>query len=187
MNIIFKPLRETDFPLLLKWLEMLHVKAWWPVDQSLSVDGDQDIQWTPELIRQKYGSYTKGYKLEKGVAKTIGAYIIFVGEIPVGYIQIYNAYDFARAKPLIGLPSSLAAFDVFIGEKNYLKRGIGSSAIVQFLKEYGDSYTHIFADPNSDNTAAIRAYEKAGFKKIKEQLDIGEVWMIREQPQRPWN
>lgn len=174
MTITFIPLSELHFPLLLKWLETPHVKAWW----------DQNIQWTPELIRQKYDSYTKGYKLEKGIAKTIRAYVIFVDEIPIGYIQIYNAYDFARTKPLTGLPSNLGAFDAFIGEENYLKRGIGSKAIIQFLKENDHSYTHILADPNKDNTAAIRAYEKAGFKKIKEPSDTNEVWMIREQPQR---
>jgi RimJ/RimL family protein N-acetyltransferase len=175
MKITFKPLRETDFSLLLKWLEAPHVKSWW----------DQCIQWTPDLIQQKYGDYVKGYKLENGVAKPINAYIICLDEAPIGYIQSYNAYDFARSKPLNGLPSSLAAFDMFIGEENYLKRGIGSKALVLFLKKHCDSYTHIFADPESVNLAAIRAYEKAGFKKTKEQPDTGEVWMIREQPQRP--
>lgn len=182
MNIIFKPFRKTDFPLMLKWLEMPHVKAWWPIDQNLGVSGEHNTQWTPELIREKYDSYTKGYKLENGIAKSISAYIIFVDETPIGYIQIYNAHDFSRVKPLTGLPSSLAAFDVLIGEENYLKQGIGSSAIVQFLKDHADAYTHIFADPDSNNIAAIRAYEKAGFKKIKDQPNIDEVWMIREQP-----
>ena len=55
MNIIFKPLGEADFPLLLKWLEKSHVKAWW----------DPDILWTLELIKEKYSDYVKGYKIEK--------------------------------------------------------------------------------------------------------------------------
>ena len=33
---------------------------------------------------------------------------------PIGYIQIYNAYDFERSDdPLINLPSKLAALDYF--------------------------------------------------------------------------
>ena len=170
MDITFKPLSETDFPLLLKWLETLHVKLWW----------DQDIKWTPALIQEKFGDYVKGYKLESGVSKTIHAYIICADDQPIGYIQIYNAYDFARSKPLTGLPSSLAAFDVLIGEEKYLKQGIGSKAILQFLKKHADSYTHVFADPERTNIAAIRAYEKAGFKKINVQPDLSEVWMIIE-------
>lgn len=170
MNITFTPLTESHFPLLLKWLEAPHVKTWW----------DQTVQWTPELIREKYTDYVKGCRLENGIAKMIKAYIICVNKVPIGYIQVYNAYDFARSKPLTGLPSSLAAFDVLIGEKAYLKQGIGSEAIAQFLKEYGTSYTHVFADPKNTNLAAIRAYEKAGFKKINRLSD--EVWMVLEQP-----
>lgn len=172
MKITFKPLSESDFTLLLKWLEEPHVKSWW----------DQDVTWTSELIQKKYDSYVKGYKIENNEAKLISAYIIYVDEIPIGYIQIYNAYDFARSIPLTGLPSSLAAFDVLIGEKSFLNKGIGSKAIDQFLKEYAHSYTHVFADPDNTNIAAIRAYEKAGFKKINNQPNnTGELWLIREQ------
>lgn len=150
---------------------MPHVKAWW----------DKDVDWTPELIREKYISYVKGYKLENGVAKAISSYIIAIDDTPIGYIQLYNAYDFFRSKPLTGLPSSLAAFDIFIGEELYLKKGISSKAIAQFLREYGKSYTHILADPECTNLAAIRAYEKSGFKKMNEQPDGGKIWMIRTQ------
>ncbi|WP_316355143.1 GNAT family N-acetyltransferase [Candidatus Trichorickettsia mobilis] len=175
MNITFTPLAESHFPQLAKWLEAPHVKAWW----------DQDVQWTPKLIQEKYTDYVKGKRQENGIAKVISAHVICVDNTPIGYIQIYNAYDFARREPLIDLPSSLAAFDVLIGIEHYLKQGIGSQAISQFLKEYGNSYTHIFADPENTNFAAIRAYEKAGFKKSTKQPSTGgEVWMIREQTAR---
>ncbi|VEB37913.1 GNAT family acetyltransferase [Legionella sainthelensi] len=171
MRITFKPLAETDLIFLLKWLEEPHVKAWW----------DQEIQWTYNLIEEKYGSYIKGYKFENGIKKPISAYIIFAEQNPIGYIQFYNAYDFARSIPLTGLPSSLAAFDVFIGEKQFLKKGIGSKAINQFLKEHANSYTHVFADPESSNSTAIKAYQKAGFKIVNQQPATGELWMIRKQ------
>ncbi len=175
MKILFIALAESDFPLLLKWLKTLHVKAWW----------DRDVEWTPELIYEKYISYTKGHKLENGVAKPMHAYIIYADDTPIGYIQIYNAYDFPRSTPLTGLPINLAAFDVLIGEEQYLKQGTGAKAIVQFLEAHGRSYTHVFSDPPSSNLAAIRTYEKAGFKKINEHTDAGEIWMIREQQQCP--
>ena len=37
----------------------------------------------------------------------------------------------------------------------------------------------MFVDPDNTNIAAIRAYEKVGFKKVSEQLDTGEVWMLK--------
>jgi RimJ/RimL family protein N-acetyltransferase len=183
MNITFSHLAESHFPLLLKWLETPHVKTWWSIDQSLQRVGkekEEGEKWTSSSIQEKYANYVKGYKLENGVNKPIQAYIIFVDTIPIGYIQIYNAYAFPRSKPLIGLPLDLAAFDVLIGEESYLKRGIGTMVIMQFLKEYGAPYAYIFVDPECTNFAAIRAYEKAGFKKIKDQPDSDEVWMLRE-------
>ena len=177
MSINFKPLCDNDFPLLLKWLETPHVKVWW----------DQDVQWTPDLIRKKYGEYVQGYKTENGNIKPINAFIIYLNKAPIGYIQLYNAYDFARSVPLIGLPACLAAFDVFIGEKQFLNKGLGSKIIDQFLNEYAAPYTHVFTDPDSTNLAAIRAYEKAGFIKANSQPDTGEVWMIRRPSEKGAN
>jgi aminoglycoside 6'-N-acetyltransferase len=97
MTITFKPLHESHFPLLLKWLETQHVKKWW----------DQDVTYTMELVRKKYSSYIKGYKLVDGQQKPIQAFIIHNNQNPVGYIQIYNAYDFPRSKSLLGLPENL--------------------------------------------------------------------------------
>lgn len=171
MLINFKSLTYSHFPLLLTWLNKPHVKTWW----------DKDITWTLELIEKKYESYINGYKLANGLKKPINAYIIFIDNIPIGYIQIYNAYDFPRAQILTGLPQKLAAFDIFIGEEHYLHKGFGSAAIKEFLNHHCPSfYTHAFADPNSANIAAIRAYEKAGFKIIKGSIDPKEVWMIKE-------
>ncbi|WP_395947024.1 GNAT family N-acetyltransferase [Caedibacter taeniospiralis] len=174
MKITFTPLAESHFPLLLKWLETPHVKKWW----------DQDVRWTPALIQEKYANYVKEYKLENDIAKTIKAYIIYVDNMPIGYIQIYNAYDFPRTKPLIGLPQNLAAFDVLIGETGYLKRGVGSKAIAEFLQLHGNQYSHIFADPDCHNIAAIKSYERAGFKKISEHEDTMGVWMLLNNSER---
>ena len=174
MKITFTPLAESHFLLLLKWLETPHVKKWW----------DHDVAYTLELVRKKYDSYVKGYKLVEGVQKPIKSFIIHHNQNPVGYIQIYNAYDFSRSKSLLGLPENLGAFDIFIGEKEALQQGLGSTAISEFLKIHGGQYSHIFADPDSSNIAAIKAYEKAGFKKVSEQEDTKEVWMIKDLPVR---
>jgi RimJ/RimL family protein N-acetyltransferase len=170
MKITFVPLAESHFSLLLKWLETPHVKKWW----------DQDVTYTIELVREKYSSYIKGYKLVDGQQRPIQGFIIHNNQNPIGYIQIYNAYDFPRSKTLSGLPANLGAFDIFIGEESALQQGLGSKAILEFLKLHGNQYTHIFADPDSNNVAAVKCYEKAGFKKVSEQEDTGEAWMIKD-------
>lgn len=170
MTITFEPVHESHFPLLLKWLETPHVKKWW----------DQDVAYTLNLVREKYSSYVKGYKLINGAQIAIQCFIIHNNQNPVGYIQIYNAYDFPRSKPLSGLPENLGAFDILIGKESAVQQGLGSKAILEFLKLHGNQYSHIFADPDSNNVAAVKCYEKAGFKRVSEQADTGEVWMIKD-------
>ncbi|MFM8490645.1 MAG: GNAT family N-acetyltransferase [Candidatus Methylopumilus sp.] len=99
---------------------------------------------------------------------------------PVGYIQIYNAHDFPRSKTLSGLSANLGTFDIFIGEESALQQGLGSKAIFEFLRLHGNQYSNIFADPDSNNVAAVKCYEKAGFKRVSEEADTGEVWMIKD-------
>lgn len=169
MSITFEPLNKLHFSLLLKWLEAPHVKKWW----------DQDITYTMDLVREKYGSYIKSYKQVNGINKLMNAYIIQVEQASIGYIQIYNAYDFPRDNPLFGLPQNLGAFDIFIGEEKYLGQNLGSKIISRLLNLYGDDYSHIFVDPDPGNIAAIKCYEKAGFKRLEEQKYLSEVWMLR--------
>lgn len=173
MNITFEPLNEDHLPLMLKWLQSPHVKKWW----------DPEIVYTPDLVKSKYGPYIQNYKHVNGINKPIHAYIINLEQDSVGYIQIYNAYDFPQSKSLFGLPEKLGAFDIFIGEEMHLGKNVGSQTIIKFLNLYGNEYPYVFAAPDSDNIAAIKAYEKAGFKKISVQKTINEVWMLWERPE----
>ncbi len=156
MKIKFIALSIFDFPLLYKWLEASHVKQWW----------DEDIINTEE--------YVEGYKLENGKKKPISAFIIYFSDKSIGYIQIYNAYDFDQ---IIDLPKSLGAIDFYIGEEDYLKQGIGNEILEAF--DYQE-FDHIFVDPDKNNIVAIKTYEKASFKKIVKHLDTNEAWMIKE-------
>lgn len=171
MIVQFLPLQTAHFPLLLKWLQSEHIKKWW----------DPEVVWTQDAIAEKYESYVKGYKLHHGMQKKIQCFIITLKNNPIGYIQVYNAYDFSRTLPLENLPKSLAAFDIFIGEGAYLNQGIGSLALKTFVEVYlSGLYEYIFADPETTNIAAIKAYEKAGFIKIMEHQEINEIWMLRK-------
>ena len=170
MNVTFIPLTESHFPLLLKWLETPSLKRWW----------DQDVVYNSKIIKEKYGSYVQGHKKIDGVHKPIKAYIISLNEQLIGYIQFYNAYDFPRHPPLIALPRSLGALDSFIGEPAYLRQNIGSTAIKKFTHEYVlKTYQYAFVDPQYNNEAAVRAYEKADFVIFKRVKDV--FWMLAHQ------
>ncbi len=171
MNITFKSLIEKDFSLLLKWLETPHVKAWW----------DRDVIWTPELIEEKFGSYIEGYKLEDGIRKEMLAYTIEIDDTPIGYIQVYNVHDFPREDDIdvSDLPKATAAFDWYIGDADYVGKGYGAKILEAFLNQMiFPKYESVFVDSETANKAAIRSYEKVGFKTIKTTQDT--TWMVKE-------
>ncbi len=164
MIITFDVLTENHFSLLLKWLETLHVKTWW----------DSQLEWTPELIQKKYEPYLNGSNLMK-------AYIFSVESKPIGYIQYYNKHDFPREHDYaMELPESCAAIDWYIGEPEFIGRGIGPRALELFLDTLVfPNFDTVFVDPDTANASAIRAYEKIDFKTISEMDDDGVTLMLK--------
>jgi len=171
MKIIFSKLQKDHFPLLLRWLESSHVKQWW----------DQDAQYTNELIEKKYTPYTQGFKMLGDIKKPMHAFIIEVDNQPVGYIQYYNKYDFPPEQGCSNedLSESLAAIDFYIGEEDFLGKGLGAKILQNFLKLYVfKEFKSCFVDPYTANKVAICSYENAGFKIVKEISELAITWMI---------
>lgn len=96
-------------------------------------------------------------------------YIVLLGGKPIAYIQWYLVEDFPDAKILNPESAYVAGIDVFIGEKDYLYKGFGPVLIRKFIKEFifeNQDIQSCLIDPEPENKAAIRAYEKIGFKYI---------------------
>lgn len=171
--ITFDPLNEYHFPLLLKWLESPHVKKWW----------DREIAYTIELVREKYGKHTHGVAISKNSNHKTYAYIICLNKEKIGYIQAYNAHDFAEENglDLDSMAGSICGVDLFIGESNLLNKGVGSQILNEFEKQILDQhFDWCLIDPLKENKPAIRAFEKAGFK-VAEQFQSGShIWMIKK-------
>ena len=164
MSLKFISLASDHFPLLLKWLETPHVKIWW----------DSQLEWTPELIKKKYEPYLNGSNL-------MDAYVFSVENNPIGYIQYYNKHDFPREHDYaMELPESCAAIDWYIGEPEFIGRGIGPKALELFLdKHVFTNFDTVFVDPDTANTSAIRAYEKIGFTTISKTNDEKVTLMLK--------
>jgi RimJ/RimL family protein N-acetyltransferase len=151
LKISFRPLKESDFGLLHRWLNMPHVIEWW--DKTGASLGE---------IRSKYWPRLTG-------ATPVSCFVIENDDQEVGFIQTYWVSDFPE--PIAQLcPHSLeqaASLDVFIGEPELLNGGLGSTVVRQFLSQvvFGKMNARsCLVAPDASNTAAIRAYEKAGFK-----------------------
>jgi RimJ/RimL family protein N-acetyltransferase len=150
----FRPLASDDFPLLFAWLSRPHVREWWDTGED-----------TLEVVAQNYGEE------EEGLARFILLEIIDGRETPIGYFQHYAASDGS-----IGI-------DQFIGEEDYINKGIGQQAIRLFLEMIVREHkpASIILDPQPENKRAIRCYEKVGFRHYETRLDENGVlaYMMR--------
>jgi RimJ/RimL family protein N-acetyltransferase len=154
----FRPLAADDFPLLLEWLSKEHVKQWWD-------DGDDTL----EKVVRNYGEQEA--TLERFIL--VGSYES--GEKPLGYFQYYL------------IPDGSVGIDQFIGEEEYINRGVGTKAIQMFVEMIMRELkpTSIILDPSPENKRAIRCYEKAGFKHYETKAEEGLAYMMRLEGSSP--
>ena len=138
----FRPMTEADLPLLHRWLNEPHVTRWWgePAAQFDLVSGDLDVE-------------------------AVDQFIVATGARPFGYIQCYDpsAWTDNGFGPQ---PAGTRGIDQFIGEPEMVGCGHGSAFVRQFVEaRLAAGAPRVITDPVPDNTRAIRAYEKAGFRQ----------------------
>jgi aminoglycoside 6'-N-acetyltransferase len=124
--IEFRPLTESDLPLLRTWLEREHVARWWrePIE----------------------------YELEHEMT---GRFIIVVDGRLAGMIQTYDGQ-----------------VDLLIGEEELTGRGLGAEILASFVAEVVDTDV-VFATVEEGNRRSWRAFEKAGFKHVRDVEEDG--------------
>ena len=89
----------------------------------------------------------------------------------IGFVQIYK-YDDKKNDALIKY-NSIIEYDIFIGESEYLSRGIGTK-IVNYVNNY--IYENYLCDcivlrPFKRNKREVKCYEKCGFERMYEYID----------------
>jgi len=150
----FKKISPQEVPQLVAWFKEPHVAQWWPAPG----EDEKIIEHFLARIRSK---------------DTFG-YLVFKNEFPLGYIQYYYI-DRMNPKTGAWLPEGLlettVGIDQFIGDSQCLGKGYGTSFIKEFityLRDLEPQITTVIVDPELVNNAAIRCYEKVGFKKVGE-------------------
>ena len=155
----FRPMTADDLPLLKRWLAAPHVVQWW---------GNTYAQF--ELVRGD---------LE---VEGMDQYIVTTNDRPFGYLQCYDPMVW----PDNGLgahPAGTRGIDQFIGEPEMLERGHGSAFIRIFIERLLKAGSpRVITDPDPNNHRAIRAYEKAGFRRdrIVDTPDGRALLMVRD-------
>ena len=92
-------------------------------------------------------------------------------ERPIGFIQCYRIDDYDAYGTALALDAPAAGIDLFIGEPSEIGKGQGPAAIRLFLRDVVFQRYDVdecVIGPSVKNASAIRAYEKAGFRFIKD-------------------
>ena len=93
-------------------------------------------------------------------------------------LQHYRIEDSPEYAEVLALGEDAIGVDLFIGEAGLLGLGHGPAMLRQFLREVAFPFHGIdicVIGPSVKNAAAIRAYEKAGFRPLKEVRVPGET------------
>lgn len=148
----FNPLKESDLNLLCEWMQKPHVKEWW--NDELSTDE----------IKAKYR--------ERIGSSLVASFISNLNDRPIGFIQYWWPHP----------TGEMVGMDQFIGEEDYINCGYGTHMTIGFVKKIfkDPRIKKIHVDPNPANHRAIRCYEKAGFKFIRQSITVDGVAYLME-------
>lgn len=141
----FRPLAGRDMKLLARWLAEPHVAAWW---------GDKESEL------KSIADHIDSISVEPFVIEMDGR--------PIGYIQSYDPHLEEGENPFADQPFGTLGIDQFIGEPDLVGKGHGTRLISQFVEMlFEEGAPRVIVDPAPANAAAIRCYEKAGFRALR--------------------
>ncbi|MEM1301376.1 MAG: GNAT family N-acetyltransferase [Pseudomonadota bacterium] len=138
----FRPMTRADLPMFKSWLANDHINGWWgePGAEARLVAEDMEEN-----------------KVDMRIAQYGGA--------PFAYIQDYNAHAFGAPHYADQAPEA-RAIDTFLGDPSLLGQGHGAGYIAARLAELRRTHPAILTDPGVNNTRAIAAYARAGFRPL---------------------
>ena len=159
MTIGFRRLADTDLPLLHEWLQREHVRFWW-------------------RDRESYDAVVQHYLPAIEGSDPTDLYLILVDDRPAGFIQTYLVSDYSDYQALVGVEEGVAGVDLFLADPEQTGKGLGSRVIAQFVRDvvFVAPQTHAcIADPDAENQGSLRAFEKAGFTRVRNFVDPSDA------------
>jgi RimJ/RimL family protein N-acetyltransferase len=164
-----------DLPLIRRWLLEPHVRRWWDEAKSEAYP-DDEVEKYRERIR--------------GEDDTTDIFFIREQVRPIGFIQCYRIDDSDEYGQALALDVTAAGVDLFIGEPAEIGKGRGPDIIRAFLRDVVFARYDVAGcviGPSIKNERAIRAYEKAGFRFLRDARIVGEpdpehlMWIGRDE------
>jgi len=148
-----------EYARMAAWRNQPHVREFWDPD---------DPPATAASVAEEYAPDVRGETATRPC-------VIEVGGVPVGFIQFYSWAEYPDDLAEVGITVQDGAWslDIFIGERQWVGRGVGSRTVRLLADHLFDTEgaTTVAFGVEAVNLRARRAYEKAGFTPTVEFLD----------------
>jgi RimJ/RimL family protein N-acetyltransferase len=150
-GVTLREFERSHLPLLAAWLRRPHVARWYRApDENLAWAADPPAGGSQAIIAQDGApiGYMRWQRVDREVLDRLG-----LQEIPAGSVDV----------------------DLLIGEEAQVGRGIGPQALADLVKVLRRDPTVPLAGLTSsiDNTSAHRAFQRAGFRILRQYAPAG--------------
>lgn len=170
--ISFRPLERSDYPALRRWLNTPHVYEWWGSDATQwGLGGPGERAASLADVEASFGPGIEG-------RDATDYFIIEIDGQGIGLIQSYMLIDHPEYAETIGeAKPGIAGIDLMIGEPDKVGHGLGTAVVDEFMRSViftRPDVERIIAAPDNRNARSIRAFEKAGFRFLRDAEIPGE-------------
>jgi aminoglycoside 6'-N-acetyltransferase len=149
-DFTFRPLSPCDFPVMFRWrINPAVAQRWDPAPDTI------------DELEPEFGPMIDG-------AEPVNGVIVEHAGTPIAFIQWYRLHDHPDYSGINLAPAGAAGIDLFIGEDDYRYHGYGAPMLRAFLRVVLFAQPDITAcaiDPLVENTSAISAYRRTGFRE----------------------
>jgi aminoglycoside 6'-N-acetyltransferase len=155
----FRPVAETDFPLMTGWLAQPHVRAFF-----------QKKPITLAEVAAKYGPRVRGED------PTHCHLALDAAGRPFGYLQCYRNLDWPDWAAEIDVADGLS-IDLYIGEPDLVGSGHGRAMLGAYVRQVAfplyPAETRCYIAHAHDNTAALACSRAVGFRDLGDFIEDG--------------
>ena len=140
-NYTFRRLTEADLPLMRRWLDLPHVKAWWP-------HGDQQI----ELMRQDMHNP----EIDMSVVNLINH--------PFAYVHDHDSRSFGMPE-YSDLPHGARVIATFVGDHDFMGQGHATGYVEARVRDLRKRFPLVATGVDTTDTRSIGIFTQAGFMR----------------------
>lgn len=145
-----------------EWLQRPHVLRWWRQGE------------TYEEVLDSYSPAIDGHD-------PTDLYLVLLEGREIGFIETYLLVDYPAYASLIGVGEGTAGVDLLIADSALTGKGIGSEILRRFVSQIvfaAETTRSCVAGPEAANVASVRAFEKAGFRIVREFVEDGNASVL---------